>query len=145
MKKQIIILTILFVLMMGCTLKRTNPLDPTTHNINVPDDISNILITHSPAHASNYWVHLEWDKLATENTSGYYIYRGQSYNGTYQRIQDVVNLPNTIGTPVPMTCDDTEVVPGDYFYKISAYKIQPGSALRLEGHISPYVYTRVPQ
>lgn len=147
MKKYIIILAIALIFFTGCSLKRSNPLDPNSHDINIPSEITNLVVTHSAAHTDNHWAQLTWDKLPTENADGYYIYRGQSYNGTYQRVQDLINPPNPSDSLAhPIVWVDSDIVPGDYYYKVSAHKRQgANSSLILEGHISSWVYTRVPQ
>ncbi len=147
MKKFLFAALIVVIFLIGCSLKRTNPLDPNAQDITVPNDITNILISHSPAHATNYWVQLKWDKLPIENADGYYVYRGQSYNGTFQRIEDYINTPNSTDSLAALSViwADNSIVPGYYYYKISAYKKHGNPPKILEGHISPYAQTSVPQ
>jgi hypothetical protein len=161
MKKYLLLTLAMMIVLIGCTLKRSNPLDPNSHDIYIPGEITNIVITHSAAHTDNHWVQLKWDKLSAENADGYHVYRGQSYNGTCQRLDGtqgyplINNLPNpTDSLPHPVIWIDPAqsvntpngIVPGDYYYKVSAYRrLNPNSQLVLEGHISSWVYTRVPQ
>jgi hypothetical protein len=162
MKQYILIIVVVILFVVGCTLKRSNPLDPNAHTLTIPQDITHLVITHSPAHTDNHWAQLSWDKLPTENADGYHIYRGQSYNGTYQRLDGTPGYPLVINPPNPtdslsnhymIWIDGAQsasipngIVPGDYYYKVSAYKRQGTSdSTILEGHLSPWVYTRVPQ
>lgn len=154
MKKTLLFILLIAIFMYGCTLKRSNPLDPVSHpDLNIPQDITNILITHSGAHTDYHWVNLQWRWQSQQSADGYYIYRGQSYNGAYQKIHTVTNTPaapDTIAHSISWrdTDDntDTGIVPGTYFYKISAFKRQGSSEDSiLEGPISSYQMVTVPQ
>ncbi|HNX00648.1 MAG TPA: hypothetical protein PLE74_08590 [Candidatus Cloacimonadota bacterium] len=148
MKKMIILILASLLMLLGCSLKRSNPLDPVAHpGLQIPQDITEIIATPSSTHTTDHWVRLSWKWQNTQVADGYYVYRGQSYNGTYQRLATVTNTPvpsDTLSSSISWT--DSPVVPGDYFYKLSAFKRQGSdSGSALEGHISNYKYVRVPQ
>ncbi len=70
-----------------------------------------------------------------ELADGYYIYRSQSMNGFYDRIE-IINDVNVL------LHDDPNVIGiNEYYYKISAFRNIKGKAL--EGNLSEYRYVLV--
>jgi hypothetical protein len=139
MRKYIFILLLLPLFFSGCGLKRSNPLDPNAHNIDVPNPVTGLTAAPSPANSENHFVRLTWNKLPITNATGYFIYMGKTYNGEYTRVFDFPNSGSSGEATLQWT--DNSVVPGDYFYKMSSYRTIHNQ--RLEGSLSPYVYVRV--
>lgn len=63
---------------------------------------------------NNYKIKLKWDKPEAEGLSGYYLFRKQGEDGTYERIK-LLSASATTYT------DNTANVEGDYFYRLYAY------------------------
>ena len=103
---------ILILLILSCSLKRTNPLDPLVSGEGYPGDVHNV---HVELHLNNT-VTITW--TAVPDVDGYYIYSSQSYDGLYELI-----TPEGIEAPINGYEDSFEFFPesGRYWYKISAY------------------------
>jgi len=134
------------VLALGsCSLKRDNPLDPVSHpDIVVPDIVSEVTTASSPAGASNKFVIITWRSNSPITTTGYYVYRGLGYYSTYT-VVDTVYVPTNPGSTTSCTHGAKPwhtVFPGEYYYKISAFKQYPAG--RLEGRQSQPAWVRVP-
>ncbi len=133
--KKVLYLLCLFLLI-GCGLKRNNPLDPQLHtDILVPSQVSGLIATPSPANVPNKYVKLDWTPSPILNTDGYYIYRSLGYSAAFARV-------DTVYSAAASTYDHIEVRPGDYYYKVSGFKALSGG--RLEGRLSTSVFVRVP-
>ncbi|HAN40902.1 MAG TPA: hypothetical protein GX398_03010 [Candidatus Cloacimonetes bacterium] len=141
MKKRWTIYLILLVLaglLSSCGLKRNNPLDPSSDpTIIVPEIISNLEIYPSPPGAANKFVEMRWRANPSYSTDGYYVYRGLGYFSTFT-IVDTVYTNNASHGSKPWH----RVVPGEYYYKISAFKQYPDG--RLEGRACQPVWVKVP-
>lgn len=132
MKKVFYLL--LLLLLFGCGLKRSNPLDPEANsNIIIPEQVSGVVAYASPANVANKYVQISWSPNSNTNTDGYYIYRGLSFFSAYVQVASV-NYVNSY--------DHISVLPGDYYYRVSAYKTYGGG--KLEGKQSAPVFVRVP-
>lgn len=136
--RNILIITMtLTLLITACELKRTNPLDPLSHqNIISPPKVTGLTASGSGPGIESKYVELTWTRN-TNDTDGYYIYRGLAYNAAYARIDTVGNVsPDTqITRIVPIAA------PGFYYFKVSAYKIYPAG--KLEGPLSEWAIARV--
>ncbi|MFO7660812.1 MAG: hypothetical protein R6V77_07860 [Candidatus Cloacimonadaceae bacterium] len=134
----LLLLTLLIMLAAGsCELKRTNPLDPSSHlEIEAPPRVTGLSAIGSGPGVESKYVELKWSKNNI-NTDGYYIYRGLAYNSAYARIDEVGNVStgSIITRVIPIEA------PGFYYFKVSAYKIYPGG--RLEGPLSEWAIARV--
>jgi hypothetical protein len=132
------ILCSLCLVLASCGLKRSNPLDPTGNiGIVVPETVSNVACSPSPAGAANKYVNVSWNPNSLYSTDGYYVYRGLAYNSAYSVVDTVFTNSCSHGSkPWHM------VTPGDYYYKVSAFKVY--SAGRLEGRLSQPAFVRVP-
>ncbi len=130
----------------SCGLKRKNPLDPVADpDIIVPDMVSEVSTAASPAGASNKYVIITWRSNSPITTSGYYVYRGLGYYSQYT-VVDTVMVPNNPGTTTSCTHGAKPwhlVFPGEYYYKVSAFKEYPPHG-RLEGRQSQPAWVRVP-
>ncbi|PKN78671.1 MAG: hypothetical protein CVU48_07690 [Candidatus Cloacimonetes bacterium HGW-Cloacimonetes-1] len=125
----------LALILTACGLKRSNPLDPNGHSgIIIPSPVTGLHATSSGTGAPNKYVELGWESNSSTNTDGYYIYRGLSYNSAYARIDTVLSVNSY--------SHNTNVLPGDYYYSVSAFKNYNGS--KLEGRISSRLFVRVP-
>lgn len=122
----------------SCSLDKSNPLD----SDNVPPDVSNLDISCNQPEVTPKWVQLTWASVNTGEVAGYYVYRSFSPTGRYQWLMTV---PNSQGTST-ITCRDTQVTTGRYYYKVSSFYLQQdqedidtgGQNNGLEGHLSRY-------
>lgn len=132
MKTLRFLLALLALLALGC-LKRNNPLDPAGNsNITAPELVSGVNCTPSNTGAANKYVTITWIENSNQTTDGYYIYRSLSYNSTYARV-------GTVETNTGSFVHNTDIRPGQYWYKVSGYKrwIDNGSDSGiLEGRLS---------
>lgn len=133
--RTLLILTLLVAF--GCGLKRSNPLDPVHPNIYVPEVVSNVTALPSPAGASNKYVNVAWSPNSSLYTDGYYVYRGLGFYSTFTVVDTVMTNSCTHGSKPWHS-----VAPGEYYYKVSAYKTYDGR--RLEGRLSMPAFVRVP-
>ena len=146
MRYTLIPLLCLALMMGACGLKRTNPLDPASHDdIEVPELVINIGYMTSPAGALRKTVSFEWTPNNQTSTSGYYLYRSMGYNSEYAKVDTVLTNAPSIGGKI--TCIHGAkpwhvVMPGDYYYKVSGWKTYGDR--RLEGPISERVFVRIP-
>lgn len=145
--KYVFIPLVCLALMMGsCGLKRSNPLDPVSHdNLLIPELVINIGYMTSPAGVLLKTVSFEWTPNNQTSTNGYYLYRSMGYNSDFARVDTVLtNIPSAGGK---ITCIHGAkpwhvVMPGDYYYKVSGWKTYGDR--RLEGRISERVFVRIP-
>ncbi len=144
MKTKLLILSFALLLLAACSLKRNNPLDPIGNpNIIVPDQVSGVQCFASPGGAENKYVEVRWSANPALNTDGYYVYRGLAYYSEYAAVDTVTtNICNHGSEPWH------SVLPGDYWYKVSAFRDvfdQEGNYLgKLEGRHSEPRFIRVP-
>lgn len=132
-----VILFLILLVASGCGLKRDNPLDPVHPGIVVPEIVSNVTASPSPAGASNKYVNLAWTANSSLYTDGYYVYRGLGFYSTFTIVDTVMTNSCTHGSKPWHS-----VSPGEYYYKVSAYKTYGGR--RLEGRQSLPAFVRVP-
>lgn len=119
--KILICIISLIILISGCALERSNPLDPVENDIKVPNEVIGISVSYN----SSDEISISW--LAQDDADGYYIYRCQSIDGYYQRIDD-----NLLNSELIDSFIDDEIIPGTwYYYKMSAYIVIDGK--KLEG------------
>lgn len=131
------LLLLLGLLISSCGLKRSNPLDPLGNdNVIEPAPVVGITYSVSPAHQNPRSVTLRWTANSSLNTSGYYVYRGLGYFSAYALIDSV-----QVNEYIHSSANDNTVQPGDYYYRISAYKGYPGG--NLEGRKSEPVFVRI--
>lgn len=129
---------ILALLQSSCGLKRSNPLDPFGNpNVVTPDPVIGITYSTTSANQNPRTVTLRWTANSPTNTSGYYIYRGMGYFSAFALIDSVNTNEFNHSSSI-----DATVLPGQYYYRISAYKGYPGG--NLEGRKSEPLYIRVP-
>lgn len=105
-------LILLIIILAGCSLERSNPLDPVQNNVEVPSNVIGIDVSKS----SSEKIEITW--TAQTDADGYYVYRSMSIDGYYQRIdKDQINSGGI------ESYTDMEIIPGNwYYYKMSAYK-----------------------
>ncbi|PKN74278.1 MAG: hypothetical protein CVU49_08635 [Candidatus Cloacimonetes bacterium HGW-Cloacimonetes-2] len=136
MKKLILILIPIMLLLGSCGLRRTNPLDPFgDNNVVVPDPVTNITFFIQGGQGYKT-VSFSWTANSGFNTDGYYLYRGLAYNSSFA-VVDTVTTNSCVHGSDPWHV----VLPGDYYYKISAWKTYGDR--RLEGPISSHVFVRI--
>ena len=135
---MLILIAGLLILAQSCGLRRNNPLDPNADpTIIVPEIISNLQVFPSAPNAPNKFVDLTWQANPSYSTDGYYVYRGLGFYSTYAVVDTVFTNRASHGSKPWHT-----VVPGEYYYKISAFKQYPAG--RLEGRPCLPVWVRVP-
>ncbi|MFB3845006.1 MAG: hypothetical protein ACE14O_04565 [Candidatus Cloacimonadaceae bacterium] len=137
----ILLLTVVITLLtLACELKRSNPLDPTSHNdIVVPPKVIIVSATGSGANVVNKFIEITWERN-DENTDGYYIYLGLAYNSAYAVVDTFIGNPvPESGTTLSKKIDVS--APGHYYLKMSAYKTYPDG--NLEGPLSQWTYAYV--
>lgn len=131
-------LLIALILLSSCGLRRSNPLDPLGHSGAVsPDPVVGITYSTSAANQNPRSVTLRWTANSPSNTSGYYVYRGLGYFSAFALIDSV-----QVNEFIHSSASDVTVQPGDYYYRISAYKGYPGG--NLEGRRSEPIFVRIP-
>lgn len=131
-------LVLLSLIAQGCGIKRDNPLDPNGNpSIIIPEIISSLEVYPSPPAAANKYVELRWRANPSYSTDGYYVYRGLGYFSTFT-IVDTVYTNNASHGSKPWH----RVVPGEYYYKISAFKTYSSGSL--EGRPCQPVWVKVP-
>lgn len=142
-------LILVLILVSACGLRRTNPIDPLAdHNeeFYVPDPVTNIAVTVSGAGLQFKTVEFRWTPNSNTTTDGYYIKRGMAYNALYAVVDTLLtNTPDQTDHLIHAIHGSKpwhSVLPGDYYYKISAWK-QYGDR-RLEGRESSHIFVRVP-
>ncbi|HNZ06762.1 MAG: hypothetical protein KBA79_01675 [Candidatus Cloacimonetes bacterium] len=122
----------------GCGLKRKNPLDPNANpTIIVPEIISNLQVFPSAPGAASKYVDLTWQANPEYSTDGYYVYRGLGFYSAFAVVDTVYTNRASHGSKPWHS-----VVPGEYYYKISAFKQYSGG--RLEGRPCLPVWVRIP-
>ncbi|HNX37072.1 MAG TPA: hypothetical protein PKI15_01825 [Candidatus Cloacimonadota bacterium] len=140
----------ILLLSSACGIRRSNPLDPFANHSDdfyVPDQVTNVTVTTTGAGAQYKTVTFKWTPNSNTTTDGYYLYRGLAYNSIFAIVDTVMT-----NVPAPedgkITCIHGAkpwhvVLPGDYYYKVSAWK-QYGDR-RLEGRFtSQNIFVRVP-
>lgn len=142
--KRILIPIILFALILsGCGIKRDNPLDPYSNdNIIIPGDVTGLQSTVLGTGTSTPYIIFEWNSNNGYNTDGYIIYRSLGYFSAYAVVGTVLHVSGeTLQTFVHSSANDHTVGPGDYWYRVSAYKDFPAG--RLEGRLSTPYFVRI--
>jgi len=135
-----LLLSLLCLLVLSCSLRRSNPLDPVGNDeIIIPLPVTNVSATAQSVSGTNIRnVKINWSPNSSNDTDGYYIYRGLAYNSSYARVGEVGRVDEFIHLNVQPNR------PGEgYYYKVSAYKIYKDG--RLEGRASfPPTWVFVP-
>ena len=102
--KKLLFALIFAIILSGCGLKRSNPLDPIENDIKVPNEVIGIDVSHSnPNEISISWV-------AQDDADGYYIYRCLSIDGYYSRIDNGVLHPKEVDSFI-----DNSIIPGNWY------------------------------
>jgi len=131
---------IIFILLISCTLKRSNPLDPNGHDIDIPPNVVLTILgeyveSGDYTKSINNYVEMEWNNDPS-GIDGYYIYRSMDHDGLYILVTTQNHIPSDEHI---QTYRDHDIVPGNwYFYKISAF-----NAEGLEGFRSNWKLTWV--
>jgi len=127
----------------ACSLKRNNPLDPNGNpDIIVPGEVSGITANAFGTGSDTRYVRLEWVSNNPYNTDGYYIYRSLGYYSAYAVVDTVMHAAGSpIQSYVHSSASDPSVSPGDYWYRVSAFKSYPAGDL--EGRNSTPVFVRI--
>lgn len=128
--KIVIILFLLSILVVSCSLDRSNPLDPSGHDITAPLKVTGLTIPEFSIQSVN----LTWD--AQLGLPTYYIYRSHTYDGLYIRV-DTVYAGLADSVTVSGEDFDDELLPGEWY----AYKVSGVTEDNLEGEPSNFVFT----
>lgn len=134
MKPAILSLLFILLLLASCSLERNNPLDPLGNpDIEIPNTVTNLVPYPSPAGAPQKYVYLQWiwDPPISDLQYGFKVYRSNAYFSKYEVVGE-------ISTPY---YNHVNVMPGDYWYKVSAFiSYEDGD---LEGRACDPVFVRV--
>ncbi|KAF5040126.1 hypothetical protein DSECCO2_536720 [anaerobic digester metagenome] len=127
----------------ACSMKRNNPLDPHSNpDIIIPGEVSGIIATAHGTGSDTRYVNLEWGSNNPYNTDGYYVYRSLGYYSAYAVVDTVMHATGSpIQSYVHSSANDPSVSPGDYWYRVSAFKSYPSG--NLEGRNSVPVFVRI--
>ena len=136
-------LLLILPLLLSCSLRRDNPLDPLGNpDVVIPGDISGLNVTSFGSNTASPYVDLEWDSNSTYNTDGYYVYRSLGY---YNKYAIVATVDHATGggrqSYTHSSENDGSVAPGDYWYAIAAFKSYSGGTL--EGRMSAPKFVRI--
>lgn len=142
--KKILFLLVVSFLILGCGIKRDNPLDPHANNLAIPGDVSGFQYTAFSSGTSTRYVEFYWNGNNPNDTDGYYIYRSLGYYNAYALVGSVSHVQGESTQQFThSSADDNTVVAGLYYYRISAYKEYPAG--KLEGRLSTPIPVRVPE
>ena len=137
--RTIVILIMSLLLLTACGLKRSNPIDPLgDNNVVVPNPVTGIITRTSTTGQHPKYYAVKWTPNSIGNTDGYYVYVGQGYDSYYVLDGTVLNLTGV----QEIEFYKSDVMPGDYYIKVSAYKEYNGR--KLEGPLSSPHWVRVP-
>ena len=122
--RYLILFVTIMLLISGCGLKRDNPLDPNGNsNIVIPGEVSGLSCSAFGSGSATRYVRMEWISNNAYNTDGYYVYRSLGYYNAYALIDTVMHVPNVATQSfIHSSANDASVSPGDYWYRISAFK-----------------------
>jgi len=143
MMRRYLPMLLALMLFSACGIKRDNPLDPYSNSdIIVPRDVTGLQSTVMGTGTSTPYVLLEWNSNNPYNTDGYFVYRSLGYYSAYAMVDTVLHIDNqTLQSYTHSSANDPTVAPGDYWYRVSAYK--DFAAGRLEGRPSTPHFVRI--
>ncbi len=144
MIRRYITIIIALLILNACGIKRDNPLDPyTDSDIIVPGDVTGLQSTVLGTGTVTPYVKLVWNSNNPYNTDGYIVYRSLGYYSAYAVIDTLLHVGGeSVQNYVHSAANDPTVTPGDYWYRVSAYKDYSGG--RLEGRPSTQHFVRIP-
>ena len=124
-------LFLLLPLLFSCSLKRDNPLDPLGNpDIVIPGDVGGLAATAFGSGTLPRYVYLEWKSNNQYNTDGYYVYRSLGYYNKYAIVDTVLHATGELRQNYTHSSEnDLSVAPGDYWYRVSAFKRYSGGTL----------------
>ncbi|MBW6513545.1 MAG: hypothetical protein K0B87_02185 [Candidatus Syntrophosphaera sp.] len=135
MKIPLLSLLLILALLVGCGLKRNNPLDPLGNpDIEVPKTVTNLAYNTSPAGAPQKYVYLQWswDPPISDLPYGFKVYRSNAYFSKYEVVGEVTTTSfNHV----------EDVRQGDYWYRVAAYISYADGDL--EGRACDPIFVRV--
>ncbi|MCD4796979.1 MAG: hypothetical protein K8R49_07430 [Candidatus Cloacimonetes bacterium] len=126
MIKKIYVILFLLILI-SCSLDRSNPLDPLNSGKDAPRKVTGIVVTNY----DNTSLVISWDTM--QNIDGYYIYRSTYFDGKYRKIVNEISHSDSLFEDT-----DVELPEKFYYYKMSAFKDLNGKIL--EGYRSEPKY-----
>lgn len=140
----ILLLLVVLLVLAGCGIKRDNPLDPHSNDLIIPSDVSGLQATTFGSGSSTRYIHFRWNNNNINDTDGYYLYRSLGYYSAYAVVDTILHIPGVdLQQYTHSSANDPTVAPGDYWYRISAYKGYPAG--RLEGRLSTPLFVRIPR
>lgn len=124
MKKHIffIITLLIAILFSSCGMRRDNPLDPMgDHGITRPGDVTGLNAAMVGSSPDTYVVRLVWNSATPAD--GYYVYRSLGYNSQYHKVGETIHVAgDQLQDFYHSSQSDETVRPGDYWYRVAAYK-----------------------
>ena len=145
MIRKLIPIILIALALSACGIKRDNPLDPHFNDsiINPPEDVQGLNSDVRVAGNFARYIDLTWNSNTTSYTDGYYVYRSLGYFSAYAIVDTVLHVANEpLQRYIHSSDNDPTVRPGDFWYRVSAYKEYPEG--RLEGRLCPAHFVRIP-
>ncbi len=121
LKKTYLILFLMVLI--SCSLERSNPLDPMNSGTKAPRKVTGIEVMN----IENTSIIINWNTMG--DIDGFYIYRSTYFDGKYRRIANNISPSDSLFEDT-----DVELPENFYWYKMSAYKIVEEK--KLEGYRS---------
>lgn len=146
MKNPTPYLLIAMLLISSCSLKRSNPLDPFENSeIEVPNTVTGLVpVNTSAPGAPDKFVTLQWNWIppTAYHPSGFRIYRSLAYMAQFELVDTLATFYDSEDLQITEDYTHTGTMPGDYWYKVSAY-IYYGHDQPLEGRACDPVFVRI--
>lgn len=128
--RYILIVLLTLLVMSGCGIKRDNPLDPDTHDLQIPSNVGGLQGHAIRPGPYTVYVQLSWSGNNPNNTDGYYIYRSLSYNSAYAVIDTLLHTEGIDSQTYNHSSEnDSSVTAGRFWYSVSAFKTYPAGNL----------------
>ncbi|MCK9557111.1 MAG: hypothetical protein PHO85_02890 [Candidatus Cloacimonetes bacterium] len=119
----------------GCGIKRDNPLDPHSSSVIEPAYVTGVQLSSEGTGSAPRIVRVSWNSNSSSNTDGYFVYRSKGHSNAYAVIDTVMHVASADHQQyIHSSENDSSVTPGEYWYRVSAYKDYPAG--RLEGRLS---------
>lgn len=144
MKRYTLLFLVAILFVFGCQFKRENPLDPWgSGQVVSPGSISGLVVSVKDDLLGTPVVVVSFNRAS--NADGYYIYRSLGYYSQYVQVGDLSNDPDSPTQVFEHSSqDDVTVRPGEYWYRVAAYKRYPAGVLIGKYSKPKRAYIRIP-